>query len=191
MLPLALAGALGGCAASMATGAVATVGIAARQERGMAAAMRDTRILAAIDGGLLRRDPALFAHVGVQAYEGRVLLCGVVDGPPARDAAIDLARNVDGVRLVIDEMEIAPDRGFGDYLRDGWISQQMQSKLLFDADVRSINYSILVVNRVIYILGVAQSAAELRHVLADAGDIAYVRRVASHVLLKDDPRRAL
>ena len=33
--------------------------------------------------------------------------------------------------------------------------------------------------------------SQLMRVLAHAGDIAYVRRVANHVLLKDDPRRGL
>ena len=174
----------------MATGAVATAGIAARQERGIAGAVSDTEILGAVDAGLLEHGAGLFTHVEAQVYEGRVLLSGPVGTPEAKAAAVEIARNVPGVREAIDEIEVAPG-GFGDYLRDSWIAEEMRTSLLLDPDIRAINYSVHVANQVIYLIGVAQSEDELQRVLAHARDIAYVRRVANHVLLKDDPRRGL
>jgi osmotically-inducible protein OsmY len=171
----------------MAVSAAATAGVAARQERGFAASVEDTKILAAVNGGLLQRDPALFAEVGVQVHEGRVLLSGPVAGPQAEAAAIDVARNTPGVREVIDELGVGT--GGGDYVQDTWISQQLRNKLLLDANVHAINYSVHTVNGTIYLIGLAQDQAELDRVLAHAGDISYVRRVANHVMLKDDPRR--
>jgi osmotically-inducible protein OsmY len=180
---------LQGCVASMAVSAAAGAGIVARQERSIASAATDTNIIAAINAGLLQRDTALFTHVDAQAYEGRVLLSGPVATPEAKAEVVDVARNVPGVRDVIDETEVGGSAG--DYALDSWISAEMRSKLLFDPDVRSINYSVHVVNQTIYLIGVAQSEGELQRVLAHAGDIEYVRRVVDHVLLKDDPRRAL
>jgi osmotically-inducible protein OsmY len=182
---------LAGCSPiTYATGAVATVGIAARQERGISGAVSDTEILAAVNAGLLERGQGLFTHVDVQVYEGRVLLSGPVATPEAKAAAMDVVRNVGGVREAIDEIEVDL-AGFSDYVLDTWISQEMRGRLMFDADIRAINYSVHVANKTIYLLGVAQSEDELQRVLAHARDIAYVRRVANHVLLKDDPRRAL
>jgi osmotically-inducible protein OsmY len=188
-LPAALVMFLGGCVAGMATGAAATAGIAAQQERGFAASVDDAQTLAAVNAGLLEKSGTLFARLGVQVHEGRVLLSGPVDTPGAEAAAIEVARNTPRVREVIDE--IVAGGSYGDYVQDSWISQQLRSKLMFDADIRAINYSVHTVNGTIHLLGVAQDEAELARVLHHAGDIAYVRRVANHVMLKDDPRRAL
>lgn len=186
-LLLALPAMLGGCVAGMAVSAGATAGIAARQERGFAASVDDTKILAAVNAGLLQRNTNVFAKVGVQAHDGRVLLSGPVSSAEWEATAIGVARNVAGVREVIDEMVVGG--GYGDYLQDSWISQQLRNKLMLDADVRAINYSVHTVNGTIYLIGLAQDQAELDRVLHHAGDIPYVRRVANHVMLKDDPRR--
>ena len=58
-----------------------------------------------------------------------------------------------------------------------------------DTRIQAINYSIETSGGVIYLLGIAQSAAELARVQNHARNIRYVRRVVSHVILKDDPRR--
>src|SRR3546814_13065097 len=79
--------------------------------------------------------------------------------------------------------------GLGNLARDTWISTELRSTLLCDQDVSSIDYSIETVNQVIYLMGVAQSQAELDRVIGHAKSIAYVRRVISYVLLEDDPAR--
>ena len=61
--------------------------------------------------------------------------------------------------------------------------------MLFDQDVRSVNYSIETVNQVIYLMGVAQDEAELQRVVDHARNVAYVRRVVSYVQMKEDPER--
>src|SRR5690606_17137879 len=151
ILLLAAVGPLAGCVASAAVGAAATAGVAARQERGFAASVDDAKILAAVNGGLLQHSGTLFADIGVQVHEGRVLLSGPVATAEGEAAAIEIARNVPGVREVIDEITVGGSRG--DYLQDSWISQQLRNKLLLDRDVRAINYSVHTVNGTIYLIG--------------------------------------
>jgi osmotically-inducible protein OsmY len=74
--------------------------------------------------------------------------------------------------------------------RDTWITTDLEATLLLDQEVASINYSVATVNQEVFVMGVAQSQAELNRVIGHAKDIAYVRRVVSNVLLKDDPARA-
>ena len=90
---------------------------------------------------------------------------------------------------MINEIEVNDTSGLSDLARDTWISTQLKSTLLFDKDVSAIDYSIETVNQVIYLMGVAESQAELDRVIGHAKDISYVRRVVSYVLLKDDPAR--
>ena len=56
-------------------------------------------------------------------------------------------------------------------------------------EVLSINYSIETVNGTVYLLGIAQDDAELVRVIEHARGIENVKRVVSHVVVKDDPRR--
>lgn len=186
LLPLAVAG----CTrVGLAVGAAATAGSAATSERGFATTVDDDRIWVAINGRLLDRDAKIFEAVKLQVHEGRVLLSGLVDDPELRVEAVRLAWEVDGVREVIDEIEVSGEGDFGGFLQDRWIVSELRNKILFDKKVRSINYSIESVAGTVYLMGIGQSQAEVQRVIDHARDIPYVRRVVSHVQLKDDPAR--
>jgi osmotically-inducible protein OsmY len=180
--------ALQGCVAA-AVGAGATAGVAATEERGIKGAVNDTAIRAEINHYWLQKDENLFINCNLQVQEGRVLVTGAVKDPDTRAEAIQLAWKAKGVREVINEIEVTNDGGIGTYARDTAIVTELRSKLLFGKDIQSVNYSIESVNNTVYLLGVAQNQAELDKVLDIARNVRYVRRVVSHVLLKDDPRR--
>ena len=61
--------------------------------------------------------------------------------------------------------------------------------MTIDPEVFDINYSVETVNGVIYLMGIAQSKVELERVTDHARELAGVRRIISHVRMKDDPRR--
>jgi osmotically-inducible protein OsmY len=187
----ALGLAAGGCSPVGAAVGVGAVGVTAAQtEKGFRRSVSDTEIRITINDLWFRADEEIFRKVNLQVQEGRVLLTGNVHLPEQRVEAVRLAWQAPGVREVINEIEVTDTSGLGDLARDSWISTKLKSTLLFDKDVSAINYSIETVNQVIYLMGVAQSQAELDRVVGHAKDIAYVRRVVSYVLLKDDPRRA-
>lgn len=172
-----------------AVGAGATAGVAAVQERGVKGAVSDTGIRAEINHYWLQKDQALFGNCNLQIHEGRVLVTGAVKDEDTRADAIQLAWKAKGVREVINEIEVTNEGGVGAYARDTAIVTELRSKLLFTKDIQSVNYSIESVNNTVYLLGVAQNQAELDKVIEIARNVRYVRRVVSHVLMKDDPRR--
>ena len=182
------ASALQGCVAA-AVGAGATAGVAATEERGIKGAVSDTSIRAEINHYWLQKDEKLFADCNLQIQEGRVLVTGAVKDPDTRAEAIQLAWKAKGVREVINEVEVTNQGGIGNYARDTAIVTELRSRLLFAKDIQSVNYSIESVNGVVYMLGVAQNQTELDKAINIARNVNYVRRVVSHVLLKDDPRR--
>ena len=187
---LAVGLAAGGCTVwGAAAGAGAVGATAAQTDKGFRRSMADTEIRIAINDLWLRADEEMFRKVNLQVQEGRVLLTGNVRLPEQRIEAVRLAWQVPGVREVINEIEVSDTSGLTNFARDSWISTQLRSTLLLDKDVSSIDYSIETVNQVIYLMGVAQSEAELARVIGHAKDISYVRRVVSYVLLKDDPAR--
>jgi osmotically-inducible protein OsmY len=187
-LLLLAAGALQGCVAA-AVGAGATAGVAASQDRGIKGATSDTAIRAEINHYWLQKDQSLFANCNLQIHEGRVLVTGAVKDADTRAEAIQLAWKAKGVREVINEIEVTNEGGVGAYARDTAIVTELRSKLLFAKDIQSVNYSIEAVNGTVYMLGVAQDQVELDKAINIARNVSYVRRVVSHVLMRDDPRR--
>lgn len=190
LLALLLPLAAGGCSFWGTAAGGAAVGVTAAQtEKGFRRSVADTDIRIAINDLWFKADEEMFRKVNLQVQEGRVLLSGNVPKPEQRVEAVKLAWQAPGVREVINEIEVNDTSGLTDAARDTWISTELKTTLLFDSEVSSIDYSIETVNQVVYLMGVAQSEAELKRVIGHAKDIAYVRRVVSYVLLKDDPAR--
>lgn len=180
--------ALGGCGGVIVGGA-ATVGVAAAQERSIGGAVDDASIEFRIKDNLLEKSDRLFTRVSVDSVEGRVLLSGSVDNPDDRVEVARLAWQIEGVKEVFNEVEVRDRAGLVDYFKDVRIANELRFKLLSDKDISALNYSVETVNGVVYLMGIAQSQAELEKVTAHASNIKGVTRVVSYVVLKDDPRR--
>ena len=173
---------------AIAAGAGAAVGVVVAQEKGVSAAADDVRIRAEINGLWLETDEDLLHDIELQVQERRVLLTGSVEDPELRLKAVRLCWQVDGVKEVINEIEISDKSGFANYSRDAQISTELRSTMLVDQDIRSINYSIETVNQTIFLMGVARSQDELDRVIDHARNIEYVRRVRNYVRIKEpDP----
>ena len=178
--------ALQGCAETVVGGA-AVVGVSIAQERSVGAALDDTVTHASISRYMFEKDIELYRKVGIEVVEGRVLLTGSVANPADRDEAVRLTWQAGGVKEVVNEIQVTNQGGVIDYARDTWITTQLKTKLLLDKHIRDINYNVETVNGIVYMIGIAQDQAELERVTNHARTIRYVRKVVSHVRLKDAP----
>lgn len=191
-LALLMAAAASGCdPITVAAGGAAAVGMGAAEERGLEGAVDDTKIRASINDLWLNQDFDLYRDVTLNITEGRVMLTGSVKKPETRVEAVRLAWQAPGVRQVIDEIQVEDQSGFLDYSRDVWIANNLRTRLMFDSQIKNINYTVDVVNSIVYVMGIAQTQDELDRVVAHARDISNVKRVVSHVVLKSDPKRQL
>jgi len=174
---------LGGCV-GMVVGGAATAGLAAYQERGIAGVAEDTATATRIRAKLLETDKDLFGDVGIEVYEGRVLLTGRVPTEDMRATAVRLSWSVTNVKDVINEVQISANP-LSDLANDTWITTQLKTKMTLDEKILAINYSIETVGAVIYLIGIAQDQAELDRVLNHARNIKYVKKVVNHVRIKE------
>jgi osmotically-inducible protein OsmY len=188
--PIALMGALVGCTPLGATvGAGARVGVAAIEERGLAGAVDDAKIRLDINHLWFQHDLEMYRQVTLIIIEGRVLLTGTVDKAEYRLDAVRLAWQAPGVRAVLNEIQVNDQTHIADLATDLQIANQLRSKLLFDKAINNVNYTIDSVNSVVYLMGIAQNQAEIDRVIGHAREVPFVKRIANHVVLKDDPRR--
>jgi osmotically-inducible protein OsmY len=186
VLPLSIM--LAACSpVGMAVGAGATVTNMAMEERGFVTSARDKAIWTDISARMLNKDQRLFQNVDVQVHEGRVLLSGFVQKPEDRIEATRLAWEPDGIREVVDEIKLGRSLDAGDFSEDVWLIQQIHLKLMFDRDIRAINYSVDCIRSTVYLMGVARTPAELQRVIDHVRDVPYVRAVVNHVRVRTDP----
>ena len=122
--------------------------------------------------------------IGVEVYDGRVLLTGLTKNTKVSDEAVRIAWKTRGVKKVINEIQLEKVGTIADFAHDTWITTQLKSKLAFDKNILAINYAIETVNRTVYVIGIAQDQSELASVLAHANAISRVINVVNHVKLK-------
>lgn len=175
---------------TIVAGTVATAGAVVSQERSVGSAVDDIGIQAQIKHLYLQKNAQdLLAGVDVEVIEGRVHLTGKVKTPETRVDAVRLAWQPKGVKEVTNDIQIVGEEKLGNIMNDKWIDAQLDSKLIVTSGVRSLNYSTEVVNGVVYLMGIARSPEELDKVTQIASTIKGVKKVVSHVRMKDDPSR--
>ncbi len=176
---------LSGCF-PLVLGAATEGAVVVAQERSVGDAVDDASIFSKIKYKFSQQESKdMLANVEVKVVEGRVLLTGNVDQPDSQIEAVNLAWQVEGVKEVINEIQINDQSGFSNYARDVWVSTQVRSRLLFGKGIKSVNYSVITVNQVVYLMGVAQNQEELDKATYVASTTSYVKKVVSYVRLKD------
>jgi len=173
-----------GACAPLIAGTGAAVGGAATQERGVKGTLDDQGISLEINERWFSDDHAAYSGINLQVQEGRALLTGQVVDPETRVEAVRLAWQANGVREVINEIEVRNRGSLTDSAQDTWITTKLLARLIGDKTVASRNYSIETVNGTVFLIGVAQSQEELQKVVAHARDVSYVKRVVDYVRVK-------
>ena len=170
---------------STLVGVGTAVGVAAVQERGVRGRAADLKIEALILKDFLARGLKMTTVIGVEVYDGRVLLTGLTKDTNVSDEAVRIAWKTRGVKKVINEIKLEKAGTIADFAHDTWITTKLKSRITFDKNIMAVNYLVETVNRSVYLLGVAQDAKELKRVVGHASSIDRVRDVVyDHVRIK-------
>ena len=156
-----------------------------KEERSFNNFVEDTIIVAQLKNAYFSNNEKIFFNVSVEVTEGRVLLTGSVEQIDERIEATKLAWGIEGVNEVINEIQISNDEGILDYADDLIMKTKINAKLLLDKDILNLNYSVEVVNSVVYLIGIAQSQEELDSVINISKSTFGVQNVINYVRLKD------
>src|SRR5205807_1660272 len=186
VITLALPVALCGCPVAIVGGLAAAggAGYTANQERGVTGTFDDLTIKTNIQNAWLQVNPLMQRDFTITVYEGRTLLTGMSPNPEMKVQAAQIASQIPGVRAIYDEIEVAPNEGAWESVRDTWISSQIRSNLVFASQVRSVNYTVDTVNGSVYLIGSARTQAELDRVTEAARNVPNVKRVVSYVEIR-------
>ena len=154
------------------------------EDRSMKRVRDDVAIKIDINAKMLaRKYRDLFLEVSTNVYEGKVMLTGTVKTVGERRRATLLAAEVEGVKHIFNELQVAEGSIEGT-ASDLWIETKLKARLVTERQVRSINYRWRAVNGVVYFIGAARSRAELVRVIETARDTRGVNKVVTHARLR-------
>lgn len=181
---LVLAAVLSGCQTIAITGFTGAVAASADKQRSVGDAVNDNTIYAEINHYFLQTDVhGLLMDIHITVRKGRVLLTGRTAKRETAVKAEQQAWRADGVREVINEIEISPDGTLLDRANDELIEKELEFRLGTAAGTNVFNYSIEMSNGVAYLLGMVSTEEENRKILEVARTTKGVKRVVSHLRL--------
>jgi len=183
-LSLALTLPLGGCVVA-AVGAAGAVGLTAAQDRTMGEALDDITAGTQIKTKLLTENSEKFMEVDVKAVNGLILLSGRVNYPEDRTRAEGIAWSAALTRDVANEIKIEPPGGFMANLSDEVVTNRVRARLIGSKTVKSVNFHIETYDGVVYLMGTARTAKELRQAAEEASVVSGVKQVVSYVRIHE------
>lgn len=170
---------LSGCAAVLVGGAAAGAG-AAHDRRSTRTVFVDRNIqLSAYDDLNKDKELALHNNVSIVVYNGVMLLVGEVRSEALKRRAEGIVAGFDGVRRLVNEIEVREPEGFWSRRRDNTITAHVKTALL---DLTSLpgfdpsRINVTTAHRTVYLMGLVD-AEEDEVVSGIARNVAGVERV--------------
>ena len=171
-------------AVGLGTAAVA----ASTTEKGFSTSVSDTVIQAKLTDKFIREDPSLVKGVESSISNGAVLMTGKVETQDQKILATRLAWEIMGVKEVVNEIQIISEKSLKTTAKDLAASAQLRAALIGDQEISSLNYSIDVVNGIVYLSGVAADEKERERVITHAQALRFAKKVVNYIILSTDKR---
>nr|WP_321359815.1 BON domain-containing protein [uncultured Hyphomonas sp.] len=173
---------LGGCVVA-AVGTAGALGITAAQDKTMGQALDDANVSNQIKAKLLSENSEKYAEVDVEVANGLVLLSGRVNNPEDRVRAEGIAWSAALTKDVANEIKIEPPGGFVANLSDELITGRVRARLIGSKTVKSLNFNVETYDGIVYLMGTARTAKELKKAAEEASYVTGVKQVVSYVRL--------
>ena len=171
-------------AVGLGTAAVA----ASTTEKGFSTSVSDTVIEAKLTDKFIKNDASLATGVESSVSNGAVIMTGKLDTQDQKILATRLAWEIKGVKEVINEIQLVSDKSIKATAKDLAASAQLRAALIGDQEISSLNYSIDVVNGIVYLSGVAANEKERERVITHAQALRFAKKVVNYIILSTDKR---
>jgi osmotically-inducible protein OsmY len=186
---LILALTLQGCLPIIFTAAT-TGGVNAAKDQPISQTINDSRISTAIRSALFKDNfKELGIKIKVEVSQGRVLYTGEIAKEEDALRAVEIAWNQRDVKEVINELKVSEKSSnfnLTQYTKDSIITGQIKAKSLVNREIRFSNYTVITINHIVYLFGIARSEEELEKISAIASKVKGVEKVVYYVKILDN-----
>ena len=149
---------LQGCAPAVVVGGAATAAMV--HDRRTFGSIIDDQAIELKAGSAIAGDAELRGQtrINVTSMNGIVLLSGEAATIEARDRVLSLVREINGVRRITNEMQIADTSGMGSRSLDSLITSAVKSRLLVAKDIDVTRVKVVTDSQVVYLMGLVTRA---------------------------------
>ncbi|MDF7666983.1 division/outer membrane stress-associated lipid-binding lipoprotein [Orbaceae bacterium ESL0727] len=177
---------LQGCVAAAIIGAGAgTTAKVATDPRTTGTQVDDTTLNGRVDRKL--KDNAttfIGSRIIATAYNGNILLTGQANSGQSEKAE-SLARSVDGVRKVFNQIRDGDPVDAGVITNDAWLTTKVKSQLVTNTDTKARNIKVVTENGEVFLMGIV-SNEEGKAAANVASHVAGVRKVVTAFSAEDE-----
>jgi hyperosmotically inducible protein len=173
---------LTGCGAAVVGGAAYGGYKGATDKRSIGTMVDDSVISTTIKSKMIADEFIKARHIDVDVVNGVVYLIGVVDSSFQRRMAGDIARGVEGVRQIENQLVIGKATA-GKLLDDTFLTSKIRTELLKAPDIRSTNIDVDTVNNVVTLTGIVKSQMEKDKVLDIVRRVCGDRKIVDNLTL--------
>ena len=168
----------------LASGGGATM-VVAEGDRSLGTVVDDATIKLNLSAKFLKSENSLFLDVNSNVTEGRVLLTGLVDTQEIRIEAVRKVWEINGVREVINEIEVGNKTTLKEYMNDLWINTQVKSLAARTIGLRSFSYNFETIKGKVYIAGITSRPEQLQAIVESTKTIKGVKEIVNYVVIKE------
>lgn len=172
--------AIAGCGAAVVGGAAYGGYKGATDERSIGTMVDDSVISTTVKTKMISDEFVKARHIDVDVLNGVVYLIGVVESSSQKRMAADIARGVDGVRRVENQLVVGKTTA-GQVVNDSILTSKIKTELIKDPDIRSNNIDVDTNNNVVTLTGIVQSQKEKANVLNIVQKVAGGREVVDNL----------
>ena len=167
-------------------GAVAISGAAT--EKGIGTAFNDNVIKIKILDAVYKYDKSIGPMTKINVEQGAVLITGTVKNSKQKIKLTQIAWNVRNVTEVNNKVQIQDKSNMKNVARDLASVGEIRAKILANPDINSLNFSVDVVNDVVYLSGIANNENEVNLVTRIASEARFVKKVLNFIKINQDKR---
>ncbi len=150
---------LNGCAPAVVGTAAYTGYKGANDKRTIGTIVDDSVISTTVKSRMIGDEFVKARHIDVDVLNGVVFLIGVVESDSQKRMAGDIARGVDGVRKVENQLSVGKTT-VGQVANDAIMTSKIKTELVKDPDIRSTNIDVDTNNNIITLTGIVRSQSE-------------------------------
>ena len=168
----------------LATGG-ATGMVVAEGDRSLGTVVDDATLKINITAKFINSDDNIFVDVSTSVLEGRVLLTGLVANQEIRIDAVRRVWEVEGVKEVVNEIQIGNRESLKEYAQDIWITTQVKGLAAKTIGLRAVAYNFETIKGKLYIVGITSRPEQLEEIIDVAKTVKGVTEIVNYVIVKE------
>ena len=176
------------CAAPIIGGVGAIAFSSSAQEKGLGTSINDKVVYVKLRNAIYDWNPSVAEKISISVNDGSILVTGNLKNVDAKIKLTKVIWEVSGVNEVNNKVQISETNNLKNIAKDLASLGEIKARLMASKKLNSLNFSIDVVNNIVYISGIASSEEEVAIVTQIAQEARFIKEVQNFVKVNNDQR---